>query len=55
MKCVTAKSKTAIAQIGFGLIIVLISLVSKSLLITLVGLVVFGLGVRGIVNICRDK
>jgi len=55
MSCTIAKSKTAIIQIGSGLVIVAVSLVSKSVLITLVGMVVLGLGIRGIVNICKDK
>jgi len=55
MNCTIAKSKTAIIQIGVGLVIVTASLVTKSLLITLVGMVVLGLGIRGMVNICKDK
>jgi len=58
MKCVTdnkAAAKTAVAQIGIGTVITVVSLISKSVLITLVGLVVFGLGIRGIVNICKVK
>jgi len=58
MKCITdnkAAAKTAVAQIGVGAIIAVVSLISKSVLITIVGLVIFGLGVRGIMNICKAE
>ena len=58
MKCITdnkAAAKIAITQIAIGAVVTLVSLISKSVLITIVGLVIFGLGVRGIMNICKDK
>ena len=58
MKCITdnkAAAKTAVAQIGIGAVVTLVSLISKSVLITIVGLVIFGLGVRGIMNVCKEK
>lgn len=58
MKCITdnkAAAKTAVAQIGIGAVVTLVSLISKSVLITIVGLVILGLGIRGIVNICKSE
>lgn len=57
MKCITnnvAAAKTAAAQTGIGLIIVAVSLLSKSLLLTLVGAVVLVLGIRGFMKLCKD-
>ncbi len=58
MNCITnnvAAAKTAVVQICIGGVIVVTSLVLKSILITLVGIVILVLGVRGIVKICKDK
>ncbi len=58
MNCITnnvAASKTAVVQICIGGVVVATSLIMKSIWITLVGVVIFVLGVRGIIKICKDK
>jgi len=58
MKCITdnlAVAKTAISQIGVGFVLLLVSLSTKWLILFGIGVIVTGLGIRGIVKICRDK